>query len=38
MKAMPVIQAGRLRPESRKSTLEDTLRRAISPIPRTRAK
>ena len=38
MKASPVIQAGSDRPDSRKSSLVATARRAITPIVMTRVK
>ena len=38
MNASPVTQAGSERPESRKSRLEETERRATSPMPSTSTK
>ncbi|SHV76729.1 Uncharacterised protein [Mycobacteroides abscessus subsp. abscessus] len=37
-KARPVTQAGRERPERKKSMLEETPRRASRPMPRTKTK
>lgn len=38
MNARPVTQAGSERPDRKKSRLDDTDRRAISPMPRTNTK